>query len=59
MISLKVLEMNRFMGKLLKGDNFDGFLLKDGFLRTGMEYRFQGRIFPEYFDMEEQEKYLP
>ncbi|MBQ8038572.1 MAG: hypothetical protein IJ274_01625 [Lachnospiraceae bacterium] len=57
MISLKILEMNRFMGKLLKGENFDGFLLKEGFLRTGMEYRFQGRVFPEYFDTEEQEKY--
>lgn len=57
MISLKILEMNRFMGKLLKGENFDGFLLKDGFLRTSMEYRFQGRIFPDYFDTEEQEKH--
>ncbi len=56
MISLKILEMNRFMGKLLKGENFDGFLLKEGFLRTGMEYRFQGRVFPEYFDAAEQEK---
>lgn len=56
MISLKILEMNRFMGKLLKAENFDCFLLKDGFLRTGMEYRFQGRIFPEYFDADEQEK---
>ena len=57
MISLKILEMNRFMGKLLKGENFDGFLLKEGFLRTSMEYRFQGRVFPEYFDTEEQEKH--
>jgi len=57
LISLKILEMNRFMGKLLKSENFDGFLLKEGFLRTGMEYRFQGRVFPEYFDTEEQEKH--
>ncbi len=57
MISLKILEMNRFMGKLLKGECFDGFLLKEGFLRTSMEYRFQGRVFPEYFDTEEQEKH--
>ena len=48
--------MNRFMGKLLKGDAFDGFLLKEGMLRTGMEYRFQGKVFPDYFDTEEQEK---
>lgn len=57
MISLKILEMNRFMGKLLKGESFDGFLLKEGFLRTSMEYRFQGRLFPEYFDTEEQENH--
>jgi hypothetical protein len=55
-ISLKILEMNRFMGKLLKGENFDGFLLKEGFLRTNIEYRFQGQLFAEYFDTSEQEK---
>lgn len=47
--------MNRFMVKLLKGEEFDGFLLKEGFLRTGMEYRFQGHIFQDYFDTEERE----
>ena len=57
MISVRILEMNRFMGKLLKGENFDAFLLKEGFLRTGMEYRFNGRVFPEYFDTEEQERH--
>ena len=56
MISLKILEMNRFMGKLLKGENFDGFLLKEGFLRTNIEYCFQGQLFIDYFDTEEQEK---
>ena len=56
MISLKILEMNRFMGKLLKGENFDGFLLKEGFLRANIEYRFQGQLFSEYFDTAEQEK---
>ena len=56
MISLKILEMNRFMGKLLKGEKFDGFLLKEGFLRANIEYRFQGQLFPEYFDTAEQEK---
>lgn len=55
MISLKILEMNRFMGKLLKGDAFDLFLLKEGFLRTSIEYRFQGHLFKEYFDTQEQE----
>lgn len=56
MISLKLLEMNRFMGKLLKGENFDGFLLKEGFLRTNIEYMFQGQLFTDYFDTAEQEK---
>ena len=55
MISLKIAEMNRFMGKLLKSEAFDSYLLKEGFLRTNMEYRFQGRVFPEYFDTEERE----
>lgn len=57
MISLKILEMNRFMGKLLKSESFDGFLMKEGFLRTGMEYGFKGRVFPEYYDASEQEQH--
>lgn len=56
MISLKILEMNRCMGKLLKGDSFDSFLLKEGFLRTNMEFRFQGKQFLEYFEAKEQEQ---
>ena len=56
MSSLKILEMNRFMGKLLKGEDFDGFLLKEGFLRTNMEYRFSGQLFTDYFDTEEQKR---
>lgn len=48
--------MNRFMGKLLKGEAFDSYLLKEGFLRTNMEYRFQGHVFTEYFDTEERER---
>ena len=55
MISLKIAEMNRFMGKLLKGEAFDLYLLKEGFLRTNMEYRFGGRVCLEYFDTEERE----
>ena len=62
MISLKILEMNRFMGKLLKGEEFDAFLLKEGFLRTNMEYRFDGHLLTEYFDTTEKktltEKYV-
>ncbi len=56
MISLKITEMNRFMTKLLKGSDFDAFLMQEGFVRTAMEYRFSGRIFAEYFDTEEREQ---
>lgn len=55
MISLKLLEMNRFMGKLLKSETFDGLLLKEGFLRTNIEYCFQGQLFADYYDTSEQE----
>ena len=48
--------MNKCMGKLLKGDAFDSFLLKEGFLRTNMEFRFQGKQFLEYFEVKEQEQ---
>ena len=48
--------MNKCMGKLLKGDAFDSFLLKEGFLRTNMEFRFQGKQFLEYFEAKEQEQ---
>lgn len=48
--------MNKCMGRLLKSDFFDNFLLKEGFLRTNMEFRFQGKQFPEYFDTKEQEQ---
>lgn len=56
MISFKILELNRFMAKLLKGEEFDEFLLREGFVKTYMEYRFQGRLFLEYFDAEKQEE---
>lgn len=56
MISLKIAEMNRFMTKLLKGNEFDTLLLQEGFMRTAIEYRFSGRLFTEYFDTEEKEQ---
>ena len=57
MISLKILELNRFMAKLLKSELFDNFLLREGFVRTYMEYRFQGKLYTDYFETEEQERY--
>ncbi len=56
MVSFKILEMNRFMGKLLKGELFDTFLVKEGFVRTLIEYKFQGHLFPDYFDTQEKEE---
>lgn len=49
------MELNRFMAKLLKGEEFDEFLLSEGFIKTYMEYHFQGKLLREYFDTEEQE----
>lgn len=57
MISLKILELNRFMTRLLKSEAFDRFLLREGFVRTYMEYRFQGKLYTEYFEAAEQERY--
>lgn len=55
MISLKILELNRFMAGLLKSDAFDTLWLREGYVRTYMEYRFQGRLYPEFYDTEEAE----
>ena len=57
MVSLKILELNRFMARLLKSEAFDDFLLREGSVRTYMEYRFQGRLHKEYFETAEQERY--
>lgn len=57
MISLKILELNRFMARLLKSEVFDHFLLREGSVRTYMEYRFQGKLYTEYFESAEQERY--
>ena len=57
MISLKILELNRFMARLLKSEAFDRFLLREGSVRTYMEYRFQGKLYTEYFEPAEQERY--
>ena len=38
--------------------SFDSFLLKEGFLRTNMEFRFQGKQFLEYFETKEQEQMI-
>lgn len=44
------------MAKLLKGSEFDGFLLREGSVKTYMDYHFSGRLHTEYFDVSEQEE---
>ncbi len=51
----KITEMNRFMGKLLKSEAFDGFLLREGTVRTFMDFVYSGEIHADYYDSEERE----
>lgn len=44
------------MSRLLKGSEFDDFLLREGLVTTYMEYRFSGRLHTEYFDAAGQEE---
>ncbi len=55
MKELKITEMNKFMGKLLKSDVFDSFLLREGTIRTFMDFNYSGEIHSDYFDSEERE----
>ncbi len=41
------------MGKLLKENTFDHFLLKEGFVRTFADYRVDGTLRTEFFDNDE------
>lgn len=53
MTELKITEINRFMGVLLKSEAFDGFLLREGLVRTYMDFSFDGAIQTDYFDTDE------
>ncbi|MCR5824699.1 MAG: DUF5721 family protein [Lachnospiraceae bacterium] len=55
MKELKITEMNRFMGKLLKSDAFDRFLFREGTVRTFMDFIYSGEIHADYFDSEERD----
>lgn len=55
MKELKITEMNRFMGKLLKSNAFDTFLLREGTIRTFMDFVYSGEIHADYYDSEERE----
>ncbi len=48
--------MNKFMGKLLKSDAFDDFLLREGTVRTFMDFVYSGEIHADYFNSEEREE---
>lgn len=56
MKEFRIPEMNKFMGKLLKGDAFDALLLREGLIRTFMDFRYDGSSHNEYFDTEDTEK---
>ncbi len=53
----KITEMNRFMGKLLKSEAFDSFLLREGTIRTFMDFVYSGEIRADYYDPEERESF--
>ncbi len=56
MKQLKITEMNKFMGKLLKSEAFDSFLLREGTVRTFMDFVYSGEIHADYFNSEEREE---
>ncbi len=53
MTEIKISEINRFMGVLLKSEAFDSFLFREGLVRTYMDYSFDGRVQTDYFDTDE------
>ncbi len=44
------------MGKLLKSEVFDEFLIREGTIRTFMDFVYSGELQADYFDSEEREK---
>ncbi|MBQ7636751.1 MAG: hypothetical protein IJS80_05525 [Lachnospiraceae bacterium] len=55
MKQLKITEMNKFMGKLLKSEAFDDFLLREGTVRTFMDFVYSGEFHGDYFDSGERD----
>ncbi len=53
MTELKITEINRFMGVILKSEAFDAFLFREGLVRTYMDFCFDATIHSDYFDSEE------
>ncbi len=56
MIELNISELNKFMGMLLKSEDFDSFFLKEGLVRNYMDYSFDGELHSEWYDTAELEK---
>lgn len=55
MTEFKIVEINKFMGTLLKGDIFDDFLFTEGLIRTCIEYSYDGKLHKEWYDSSEQD----
>lgn len=55
MISCKIKDQKDFMGKLLAGDCFDSFLLKEAVIHGFVSYRIDGRLNKSFFPDEDDE----
>lgn len=49
MISLHILQTKSFMNTLLKGDDFDEFLLEEAVIKTGNSFTIDGHINKEFY----------
>lgn len=55
MTELKINELNKFMTRLLKSEDFDEFMLKEGLVRTCIDYSFDGELHADWYDTAELE----
>ncbi len=55
MVEFSISELNKFMGRLLKSEDFDSFSLKEGLVRTYMDFSFDGELHSEWYDTAELE----
>ncbi len=59
MIALKIHDTNLLLNRMLKGDLFDRFLLKEATIIQGFETTIDGSLHAQYYTLEEQEQLLP
>lgn len=55
MTELKINELNKFMTRLLKAEDFDDFMFKEGLVRTCIDYSFNGELHSDWYDTAELE----